>query len=214
MHTFETQPTHLLEVVGHAPYCADVTELPDDPFEDQYWILQSFQKGEPPLYSEHIQQGIDLLAQDPNGLLIFSGGLTRPNTHWTEAATYLTIAEQKLRKQGMEHLLGRLATEEFAHDSFENVAFGYERFKQITGHYPLQTTTIGWKFKEERFGMHAKELGIPNFEYVGANDPEGDALAAAEKGEQRTRDDYQEFPRGDRGRLLKLRQERTFSTKP
>ena len=210
------EASHLILVPAHAAFAGDVHELPADFRDDRPWILQSFQTGEPPRYIEHIETGIDLLRQDPaNGLLMFTGGLTRPNTHWTEAATYYQIAEHLLLQQpGGEQLLGRVAVEGFARDSFENIAFSRERFLQLVGHYPVSTVVVGWGFKEDRFKLHAKELAIDGFSYVNRNNPEGEALAAAEAGEAVTRADFIRYPRGDGGKPLQVRQARSFSTEP
>lgn len=47
----------LIIVAGHAPFNDAVGEVPADPSADDYWVLQSFQHGEPPYYLEHIQKG-------------------------------------------------------------------------------------------------------------------------------------------------------------
>jgi hypothetical protein len=68
----------LVLVAGHAVYVA-----PDfaEPQRDESWLLQPFQRGEPPFYLEHIKKGIELAAHDASAMLVLSGGqpeLKRP----------------------------------------------------------------------------------------------------------------------------------------
>jgi hypothetical protein len=61
----------LVLVAGHAVYVA-----PDfaEPQRDESWLLQPFQRGEPPFYLEHIKKGIELAAHDASAMLVLSGG--------------------------------------------------------------------------------------------------------------------------------------------
>jgi hypothetical protein len=172
---------NLIIVPAHAIYCGSGFQ---DPASDSHWILQDFQKGEPPFYIEHIRKGIELAGQDPLSLLIFSGGQTRLQAGpRSEAASYWLLACQLPGSQ-MAQADERMSTEEFARDSFENLLFGICRFRECTLNYPRRIVVVGWTFKEKRFSLHRQALHFPasRFEYAGINNPV--ALEQAERGEQ------------------------------
>ena len=64
----------LILVAGHAIYVASDFS---NPSRDDSWLLQPFQKGEPPSFIQHIEAGVSLAAMDQSSLLVFSGGQTR-----------------------------------------------------------------------------------------------------------------------------------------
>jgi hypothetical protein len=64
----------LIVVAGHAVYVGQAQRAAAN---DNSWVLQDFQNGEPPCYIEHIRFGVELAASQPNSLLVFSGGQTR-----------------------------------------------------------------------------------------------------------------------------------------
>src|SRR3954471_17337011 len=80
-------------VACHAPFKATVDSTPCDPALDDPWVLQSFQQGEAPLYIEHLRRAVELARENPEALLICSGGYTRKEAglRWSEAATYSAI---------------------------------------------------------------------------------------------------------------------------
>lgn len=199
----------LIVVAGHAPFQADVSCCPTDPLLDKHWVLNpNFQLGEPPFYLEHIRCGLELVTSNPASLLLFSGGLTRPNTHWTEAKTYVSIAKSFAEFSDVD-IWDRVDVEEYARDSFENLTFGICRFWQLTGKEPANVRVVSWSFKEERFRFHAKTLRLNNrFEYFGVNDP--DDLDGAKIGESKALKLFFESPEGTSGVLLKKRIERNF----
>ena len=82
---------NLIVVAGHAVYVAhDFSRLADD----TSWYLQSFQKGEPPFYIEHIRRGVELAHGDRKSLLVFSGGQTRYEAGpRSEAQGYWLVAD-------------------------------------------------------------------------------------------------------------------------
>ncbi len=68
----------------------------------------------------HIQAGIWHAADDPDSLLIFSGGETRALTGpLTEGSSYFRVADALQLWQS--NVRARSVTEEFATDSFENL---------------------------------------------------------------------------------------------
>ena len=183
----------LILVPGHAPFKDSVVEVPNDFREDKYWVLQEFQTGEPVYYCEHIEAGAKLAARDSASLLLFSGGRTRQESErWSEAATYKAIYD----KLGLDTFGVNVELEEYARDSFENLEFSLYQFYRRIGRYPIHVTIAGWKFKADRFLLHAKALGIPSdkVEYVGVNNPEN--LAGALIGEERVLAEFAADPFG------------------
>ena len=189
---------NLVVVAGHAPFKESVTTISEHPERDDLWVLQPFQRGEPPLYINHIRRGVDLLRSDPQSLLIFSGGYTRHEAglRWSEAATYAALAAHfrwwldEDPKSSPPDLAGRIATEDFSRDSFENLLFSLCRFQQLTGHYPRRVTLVSWEFKAARFDWHRAAIGFPadRFHYEGCHQPK--ILEAALKGEAVTLDEF------------------------
>ena len=207
----QSQLQDLVLVAGHAPFKAAVTDVPANAQSDESWVLQSFQRGEPPFYLEHIRQGVALAVDNPRSLLIFSGGRTRPEAGaWSEARTYLEIAKTHRfwlsdtadpNDPPLDEVTRRVTTEVFARDSFENLLFAICRFQQVVGSYPRNVTVVGWAFKAERFGLHRRALSFPSlrFRYVGVNDPVD--LDSVQEGERTALDLFRRFPYGAGGAL-------------
>ncbi|MFN0123220.1 MAG: hypothetical protein ACKV2V_22180, partial [Blastocatellia bacterium] len=130
----------LIIVAGHAIYTADDFDHPE---RDENWCLQSFQKGEPPFYLEHIRHGIELVAANEKALLYFSGGMTRVEAgRRSEGGSYRLLAEHcGWLSPG---IADRVHAEEYARDSFENLLFGLCGFHEITGAWPRQLTVVSW----------------------------------------------------------------------
>jgi hypothetical protein len=172
---------NLVVVAGHAPFKESVTTIPAHPEQDDCWVLQPFQRGEPPLYIDHIRRGVDLLRDDPHALLICSGGYTRREAglRWSEAATYAALAAHfrwwmgEGNTSSQPELASRIATEDFSRDSFENLLFSLCRFQQLTGDYPRRVTLVSWEFKAARFDWHRAAVRFPadRFRYEGCHQP-------------------------------------------
>ena len=133
------------------------------------------------LYTEHVEAGVRLAAQDAKSLLVFSGGQTREEVGpVSEAYGYWSLADQNVWF-GQSSVKQRAFTEEFARDSFENVLFSLHRFSQCTGTWPLRVSVVGFLFKGQRFTEHATLIqqnpvrfgvGSPfQFHYQSVNDP-------------------------------------------
>ena len=175
---------NLLLVAGHAVY---VGQDFLDPEQHRHWFLQSFQRGEPPFYIEHIRAGIDVASRDPSSLLVFSGGQTRGEAGpRSEAQSYWNLAEH-FRWWSTPEISGRTTTEEFARDSFE---------------------VVSWAFKERWFALHREALRFPDsrFEFHGANQP--DDLVGAKKGEAKAIAAFEKDPYGAGDDLGKKRADR------
>lgn len=163
--------------------------------EDAGWYLLDYQRGEPRRFIEHVAAGVAAAAADPEALLLFSGGTTRPDAGpVTEAWSYWQVADH-FKWFGHMGVRERAYLEEFARDSFENLLFGICRFREVAGAMPEHVTMVGWRFKRERFeDLHREAIGWPRerFSYVGVNDPQ--AIEQALRAEQYTRSRYIEDP--------------------
>ncbi|HIH50512.1 MAG: hypothetical protein ABSE71_04755 [Candidatus Micrarchaeaceae archaeon] len=196
---------YLLIVPGHAVY---VGREAASAHLDDYWI-GGF-KGEAKFYTEHAFAGISEAGKDEKSILIFSGGQTREKAGpFSEAQSYWALSDQHLWLT-MDRVKGRATTEDFARDSLENLAFSVGRFVQLTGEMPYTIVIFGWVFKEERYRRHAEALGIEQWRlhYYGVNNPEGEALAMAKKGEIKTLADFEASPLGRVGILAQKREQR------
>jgi hypothetical protein len=166
---------HAVMVAGHAIPRVGFR----DPREDASWHLLEFQRREAFCYVEHIRAGVERAA-DEDALLIFSGGQTRVEAgRRSEAEGYRAVAEH----YGWFGRACRVALEEYARDSFENLLFSLARFREVAGDWPERVTVVSWRFKEERFQMHRAAVGWPaeRFGYWGVNDPpEREQAVAAE----------------------------------
>ncbi|KAI8388921.1 uncharacterized protein BYT42DRAFT_561704 [Radiomyces spectabilis] len=165
--------THAIVIPGHSIFTGSNAE---DLENESYWVLESFQQGQVTTFLNHIEKGIELARNDPNALLIFSGGQTRVHAGpRSEGSSYWQIAQLLLAGDpDYDTILSRSVTEEYARDSYENLLFSLCRFAEMTDQYPLQVTVVGFEFKRKRFEeLHRSALRYPRarFEYIGI-DPE------------------------------------------
>lgn len=157
---------HLIIVPGHSiQWC---TEQGRDLNDEQCWFLHDYQRGQVPLFLEHIKQAVSIAKNDLKSLLLFAGGQTRPGMGpRSEGQSYFSAAEKLGLLTGT--LYDRAATEEFSRDSLENLLFSMCRFRQITGKLPSKVTVVGFPFKARRFNeLHrgAAQIDSKNFTYV------------------------------------------------
>ncbi|KAJ9531084.1 hypothetical protein QJQ45_000880 [Haematococcus lacustris] len=118
-------------VAGHAVYVGkDYSEAS----LESSWFLEPYQQlpGEAQSFVEHIRLGVLAAAEDPEAMLLFSGGQTRlaagPRS---EGLSYWVVAEAA----GWFNTTGvraRSFTEEHARDSFENLLFSMCRYAPDT----------------------------------------------------------------------------------
>ena len=190
----------------HAVYLGGGNELAS---ADSRWVLQEFQRGEPPKYIEHIRFAVDLAAAEPDSLLVFSGGQTRLEAGPISEAQSYWIAAEDFHWWDKPDVSVRATTEEFARDSFENLLFGIARFRESTGHYPMSIEVVGWQFKAERFDLHRQTLRWPSgirFKYHGVNDPQD--LATSLAGEAEVLAAFRRDPFASEAELLAKRRRR------
>ncbi|KAJ2255529.1 hypothetical protein GGI13_001574 [Coemansia sp. RSA 455] len=196
--------TDLVLVPGHGVYLGDGL-----PLNEASWYLLDEQRGEVGAFMAHIAKAVEIVKEHDQSLLLFSGGKTRIEAGaYSEAQGYWAAADRMgwLTKD----VYRRVATEEFARDSYENVVFSIARFHEITGNYPDRITVVGFDFKKDRFlDLHLRALRYPKirFNYVGINPPGDSApLLKAER-----RDAYELFAKdlyGCSGKLAEKRQSR------
>ncbi len=215
--------TNLIIVPGHAVFLghelAHATQI-------EHW-KGTFQAGyrgndEARLYTEHVKAGVEVLATDPEALLLFSGGQTREEVGpFSEAQSYWYLAEA-CDWFGHLQVRERALTEDHARDSFENLLCSIHRFRQCTGKLPTGILVCGFAFKAERYRnhfdalkQHAGAIGLTgmssDFSYQDVNDPPYYRLhgllggKGSIEGEKETRDAFHSCPLGDSGDLLKKR---------
>ncbi len=81
--------THLVLVPGHASMHVEKLSVADT--SDEAWYLLSYQRkrGYPQIISSHILKGLDILKEDKDAVMFFSGGQTRRDVGpISEAASY------------------------------------------------------------------------------------------------------------------------------
>ena len=175
--------------------------LGGDPHQDANWRLLDYQRGgEVACFVEHVRAAVRQTSDDPDALLVASGGPTRPELHISESSSYKHLA-QRLGLLDDADMLQRIALDEAARDSLENLLFGLCKFHETVGTLPHLVRVFGFGFKRERFELHARTLGIrpEQFQYVAVNDPPG--LPSAQGGEARALADFRADPWAQGGAL-------------
>ena len=175
----ETSPfghyDRLVLVPGHSAFNGtDFTDI----YNPNSWHLKPFQYGQLETIITHAKTAVKLASEDENSILVFSGGQTRQDmAPLSEGQSYWMTADAQ-NWFGSPNVRARAHTEEFALDSFQNLANSLCRFKEITGSYPKKVTVVGFEFKRARFSqLHRETLGLPQerFEYVGIDPTMSDA---------------------------------------
>lgn len=166
---------NLIVVAGHSITAGPALDGVEE--RDDRWILEDYQEkaGMPDAFVQHIRTGVLLAEQDPNALLVFSGGQTRRSAGpKSEAAAYHQVADH-FGWWGLDaatRVRGRAVLEEFSTDSLQNLLFSLCRFREITGSYPAHVTVVSFSFKRERFeAVHRAALRFPRdaFRFVGVD---------------------------------------------
>lgn len=122
---------------------------------------------------------VALANHDRSSMLLFSGGVTRPEyPTQSEAQSYLELALGSFQQD--DSWRARAFTEDYALDSFQNLFFSIMRFHELaiavgnTGRasWPTKITVVGFEMKQRRFvELHRHALRWPEdkFEYVGVD---------------------------------------------
>ncbi|KAL2048836.1 hypothetical protein ABVK25_010894 [Lepraria finkii] len=115
--------------------------------------IEPFQKGEIPTFIEHIKAGLTVLEEQPDSMLIFSGGATkRDRTSLSEGVSYLNLSHTLLPSPSPSvSVHHRIAAETHAVDSHQNLLFSILHFHHQLSHYPNHITLISHAFKRARF---------------------------------------------------------------
>ena len=205
----EHNMTEICLVPGHACLRGD------NPLDEKDWILEPFQQdGGHHLgcFVAHIRVGLAWLETNPDGRLIFTGGLTRPGATRSEAESYL-LAAQKLGLISDRSLLHRIVLDEFARDSMENVLYGVAAAFAAVRTRITRVVAVGFEFKRSRFLDHfsAIQLGPgTSYDYFGINNPLEPQLSKAIVGEANTRKAFASKSPEAKISLQAKREARTF----
>ena len=62
-------PSHLLVDCGHAIWLGG----PKNGRDEGEWLIEGYKAGETPTFMAHIKAGVELLSQDADAVLVFSG---------------------------------------------------------------------------------------------------------------------------------------------
>jgi len=158
--------TELVVVCCHATYIGKR----DDWLDNESWILQSFQNADlatrkpsdVQTFIAHITAGAMLCQTKFDSVLMFSGGRTTDSDR-SEAQSYDVILRDMIEQEIILGLKGRIALEENATDSYQNLLFSILRFRELTGRYPEYVTVVTHAFKERRFmELHAAAIKWPS----------------------------------------------------
>ncbi|KAL2045142.1 hypothetical protein N7G274_002223 [Stereocaulon virgatum] len=159
---------HLILVCCHTIWLGGGTKGEN---EDE-WAIETFQKGETPTFMDHIKAGIQVLNEQPDSILVFSGGATkRDRTPLSEGESYLNLA----RTLAPPTLHPSLAAETHATDSYQNILFSIIHYHHLTTRYPTHITLITHAFKILRFlDLHVRAIRWPSdrITFLGIDPPE------------------------------------------
>ena len=152
-------PNELLLVCCHAVFHGL------DPYNEDHWALQSFQKssGEKPgehlSFLEHIEKAISYRERSIDSYqIVFSGGRTKHEfPDLSEAGSYLHAA----RTLGWLHR-DEVFLEELATDSYQNLLFSILLFRKHYSRYPSAVNVVTHAFKVDRFAnLHREAIKWP-----------------------------------------------------
>jgi len=165
---------HLIVVAGHA-VLMEIDKIGRADRDESIWYLEDYQRGQdlPFEFVTHVKAGVERAARDPNAMLLFSGGQTRPDAGpRSEALSYYLLAEY-FNWWNFPFVAERTQLEEYARDSFENLLFSLCRFSELSyGRYPKQLSVVSFNFKRTRFErLHAPALRFPphRFQFIPQN---------------------------------------------
>ncbi|KAI2776339.1 FolC bifunctional protein [Daldinia loculata] len=173
VHTMSPKPPeHLIIVCCHGIWLGG----PARGHDENEWLIAGFQKGETPTFIEHIKAGLQVLKENQNSILMFSGGPTRKETSISEARSYanLAIANDFFGILTEDETVDRLHSEERALDSYYNVLFSITKFWSTYGTWLATLTIVSHAFKRERLvDCHCGAIGFPldRTNFVGVDPP-------------------------------------------
>ncbi|KAK5115328.1 hypothetical protein LTR62_001528 [Meristemomyces frigidus] len=151
------QCTELIVVCCHGTYTGTVNGT-EDALSEPQWTLQDFQRADPrghrsseiATFASHIIAGALACHASPKAMLMFSGGRTTSSDR-SEAESYAKVLPSLVPRPILQAVLPRMAVEDQATDSHQNLLFSILRFHTLTGRYPSYVTVITHAFKVRRF---------------------------------------------------------------
>ena len=183
------------------------------------WYLEAHQQKSPQYLMDsilrHVEEGSHIAATDPTSLLVFSGGQTRKSAgKISEAESYVKVGQANDWFGHGATIRHRIAKEEFARNSLENLMFPLCVFRSETGRYPEHITMIGFEHKRLRFEQNhahqAMQIPSKSFTYVGV-DGSGSHIVMQETGiifEEKLRDAFRQDPYACNGFLKETKSAR------
>jgi len=172
----------LIVVPGHALFKreTDARSPLFDPRKVDFWSLNEYQDlYEIRLLIEHVHAGVVSAATDLSSILVFSGGCTRiAGDGWTEGSSYYEVAEYfnwwgDETRVPLHVMKTKSFVDVFSFDSMDNLWMSIRLFQLAhpRKEVPKKVVIIACTFKEKRYQLHAAQLGIPTFEYIGMENP-------------------------------------------
>ncbi|KAK7989544.1 hypothetical protein PG989_009859 [Apiospora arundinis] len=198
-------PTHLVVVCCHGVWLGG----PMRGFDESEWLIAGFQAGETPTFIEHIKAGLRVLREDPDSVLMFSGGPTRKETRLSESQSYADIAAYNAYFGIIDAgaASDRIVCEPRALDSYYNVLFSLLLFWQSTHDGKATVSTTNTWPEKITIVSHAFKHRV---DFVGI-DPPGmvdGTNEAAMQGVSQAIAEWKENPHGIGGTLAEKRRKR------
>ncbi|KAL8852309.1 MAG: hypothetical protein Q9221_002805 [Calogaya cf. arnoldii] len=163
-------PTRLIIVCCHAIWLGG----PTNGHDEAEWAIEPFQRGEVPTFIEHIKLGLRILSEQPDSLLVFSGGPTKKErTERCEGESYLALASANAYFS-LPISPNPITHDRYSTDSYQNLLFSLLLFRSLTTAYPTHITLISHHFKRARFlELHLRAMRWPTGKvtYIGLDPP-------------------------------------------
>ncbi|KAK4142161.1 Mur ligase [Dichotomopilus funicola] len=178
------------------------------------WLIEDYKKDETGTFMQHIAAGVDLLLEDEQAVLVFSGGPTRRELNLSEARSYYNLAlanhpaVSRFPPPPLTHTnpsdnntttTNRILLEERALDSYHNILFSLLLFWHHHSHWPRHLTLVSHAFKRDRLVEgHCAAIGFPldRVRFVGINPPVKEVKKQAVLGAQLALGQWEADPHG------------------
>lgn len=142
-----------------------------NPHDESNWLLKPFQRSDPATekpgehetFLLHIQAGASALRR-PRTVLVFSGARTERDAPLSEADSYRDVLVQSFGGSDIVRQAiadGRVACEDAATDSYQNLLFSLIKYYELKGIWPQMVTVVTHSFKEARFLVRRTSMPLP-----------------------------------------------------